>query len=56
MKKKHDDSAAHELRYRPVPPVKGAVTDLEDLRIRPEQTTSGSTVSFGDSASMERRM
>jgi len=56
MKKKHDDSAAHELRDRPVPPVKGAVTDLEDLRIRPEQTTSGSTVSFGDSASMESWM
>ena len=56
MKKKQDESAAHDLRDRPVPPVKGAVTDLEDLRIRPEQTTSGSTVSFGDSASMESWM
>ena len=56
MKKKRDDSAAHELRDRPVPPVKGAVTEPEDLRPRPEQTALGSGVSFGDSASMESWM
>lgn len=53
MKQKRDDSAAHELRDRPVPPVKGAVTDVEDVRPRPEQCMSGNCVSFGDSASLE---
>lgn len=56
MKKKHDDSAAHELRDRPVPPVKGAVTEPEDLRPHPEQSAPGGAVSFGDSASMESWM
>ena len=36
MKQKRDDSAAHELRDRPVPPVKGAVTDVEDVRLADE--------------------
>lgn len=27
---------AHELRDRPVPPVKGAVTDRQDAVLRPE--------------------
>ena len=56
MKKKRDDSAAHELRDRPVPPVKGAVTEPEDLRPHPERPVSGNVVSFGDSASMESWM
>ena len=34
--KKKDRPVAHELRDRPVPPVKGAVTDQEDVLLRPE--------------------
>ena len=56
LKKKRDDSAAHELRDRPVPPVKGAVTEPEDLRPSPEQAAQSGKVSFGDSASMESWM
>ncbi len=36
--KKKDRPVAHELRDRPVPPVKGAVTDQEDVLLRPEGT------------------
>ena len=35
MKRKKDDHVAHELRDRPVPPVKGAVTEPEDVVIHP---------------------
>lgn len=38
MKQERDDSVAHELRDRPAPPVKGAVTGQSDIRPRPEQT------------------
>ena len=53
MKKKQDDSAAHELRDCPVPPVKGAITDGSDLRPKPEQAVSDGQVHFGDSAMPE---
>ena len=53
MKKKQDDSAAHELRDNPVPPVKGAITEGSDLRPRPEQIQSTETVCFGDSSTPE---
>ena len=53
MNKKQDDSAAHELRDCPVPPVKGAVTDGSDLRPRPKQPGTAGNVSFGDSGTME---
>lgn len=56
MKKKQDESAAHDLRDRPVPPVKGAVTDMEDLQPRPEHRAGGSVVSLGDSSAMESWM
>lgn len=36
MMKKKDDHVAHELRDRPVPPVKGAVTDQADVILRPD--------------------
>ncbi len=53
MKKKRDDSAAYDLRDRPVPPVKGAVT-TEDLQQKPDQAINA--VSAGDSAAMESWM
>ena len=53
MKKKQDDSAAHELRDCPVPPVKGAITDGSDLRPKPEQAIPDEQVHFGDSAMPE---
>ena len=46
--KKKDDSAAYDLRDRPVPPVKGAVTG-EDIRPRPEQQNGINSASVGDS-------
>lgn len=36
MQKKKETPAVHELRDCPVPPVKGAVTDLQDVVLRPE--------------------
>ena len=36
MRKKQETPAVHELRDRPVPPVKGAVTDCQDAVLRPE--------------------
>ncbi len=36
MKKKKEAPSVHDLRDRPVPPVKGAVTDRQDVLIRPE--------------------
>ena len=36
MRRKKESSVAHELRDRPVPPVKGAVTGQEDALLRPE--------------------
>ena len=36
MKKKKASPMAHELRDCPVPPVKGAVTDQEDVLLRLE--------------------
>lgn len=36
MKKETETQVAHELRDRPVPPVKGAVTDQTDVRPDPE--------------------
>lgn len=50
MKRSNDDSAAHDLRDHPVPPVKGAVTAPQDIRPRPKQETTGETVRLGDSA------
>ena len=35
--KKREDPVTHDLRDRPVPPVKGAVTEHEPARPRPEQ-------------------
>ena len=37
MVKKQEETAVHDLRDRPVPPVKGCITDREDLRPRPER-------------------
>ena len=37
MKKKQDETVTHDLRDRPVPPVKGAVTDRQDVQTRPER-------------------
>lgn len=34
--KKKDDHVAHELRDRPVPPVKGSVTDQADVILHPD--------------------
>ena len=50
--KKQDDSAAHDLRDRPVPPVKGAITTETDLRPRPEQITH-TPITMGDSSTMD---
>jgi len=36
MQKKKEAPAVHDLRDRPVPPVKGAVTDRQDAVLRPE--------------------
>ena len=36
MQKKKEIPAGHELRDRPVPPVKGAVTEHRDVLLRPE--------------------
>ena len=36
MKEKKTEPAVHDLRDRPVPPVKGAVTDLQDICPRPQ--------------------
>jgi len=36
MYKEKMTPAAHEMRDRPVPPVKGAVTDRQDAILRPE--------------------
>lgn len=47
--KKKDDHAAHELRDRPVPPVKGAVTDPADVLQRPDgQLSQPGMVSLED--------
>lgn len=56
MKQKKDDSAAHELHDRPLPPVKGAVNGPQDLRPRPEREWMAETVNLGDSASMDSWM
>lgn len=36
MKEKKEQTRKHELRDRPVPPVKGAVTVPEDIVLRPD--------------------
>lgn len=37
MEKKKERPAVQELRDLPVPPVKGAVTDCQDMIMRPEE-------------------
>lgn len=56
MRQQKDDSAAHELRDRPVPPVKGAVNTPQDLRPRPERSPEFTDVRLGDSGSMDSWM
>lgn len=36
MKEKKPEPAVHDLRDRPVPPVKGAILDRQDICPRPE--------------------
>ncbi len=40
MKHRENDPAVHELRDRPVPPVKGAIIDRQDIRSHPERTNA----------------
>lgn len=42
MKHRENDPAVHELRDRPVPPVKGAIIDRQDVRPHPERTNARS--------------
>ena len=53
--KKKDDSAAHDLRDRPVPPVKGSVTAEPDLQPHPEQILRSPTA-MGDSSTIDSWM
>lgn len=48
MEKKKEAPAVQELRDRPVPPVKGAVTDRRDLLPRPENVLQRDTARPAD--------
>ena len=53
MKKKQDDSAAHELRDCPVPPVKGAITDGSDAEPVAAETAAEAAEEVTDETTSE---
>ena len=44
MQKKKETPNPRELRDQPVPPVKGAVTDLQDAVLRPDRVMERDTL------------
>ena len=56
MKEKRTDPAVHDLRDRPVPPVKGAVTDRQDVCPRPEHRNAADTARIHDAVDFDNWM
>lgn len=54
MQRKKETSVVHDLRDRPVPPVKGAITDWQDAVLRPEgMMAPGSAAKLEEDASVD---